>query len=60
MEELLLTHAEVALGLAGFAAIVAAFQRPLAPMQRFSFLAILSMARPRLLYNKALQRTINS
>jgi len=41
VEAILLTHAEVAVAVAGFASVVAAFQRPLAPVQRNRFLAIL-------------------
>jgi len=41
LEEILLTHAELAAVLAGFASVVAAFQRPLPPVQRHRFLTIL-------------------
>ncbi len=41
MEDILLTHAELAAALAGFASVVAAFQRPLSPVQRHRFLTIL-------------------
>ncbi len=41
---LLLTHAELALGLGGFASVVAALQRPLSPARRQRFLALISLA----------------
>ncbi len=44
MEAILLTHAEVAAVLAGFASVVAAFQRPISPTQRHRFLTILFAA----------------
>ena len=44
VESLLLTHAELALGLAGFASVVAALGRPLSPVQRQRFLNLLSIA----------------
>lgn len=44
MEAILLTHAQLAAVLAGFASVVAAFQRPLAPIQRHRFLTILFSA----------------
>lgn len=41
MESVLLTHSQIAAGMAGFASVVAAFQRPLPPLQRHRFLTIL-------------------
>lgn len=41
MEAILLTHSQLAATLAGFASVVAAFQRPLSPVQRHRFLTIL-------------------
>ena len=43
-EAVLLTHAEVAVALAGFASVVAALRRPLAPVDRQRFLALLFLA----------------
>lgn len=44
MEAILLTHSQLAAVLAGFASVVAAFQRPLTPVQRHRFLTILFSA----------------
>ncbi|WP_317930241.1 hypothetical protein [Halioxenophilus sp. WMMB6] len=44
MESILLTHSQLAAVLAGFASVVAAFQRPLSPVQRHRFLTILFSA----------------
>ncbi len=41
MESILLTHSQLAAALAGFASVVAAFQRPLPPIERHRFLTIL-------------------
>ena len=41
MEEILLTHTQLAAVVAGFASVVAAFQRPLNPIQKHRFLTIL-------------------
>jgi len=41
LEDILLTHAQLAAALAGFASVVAAFQRPLSPVQHHRFLTIL-------------------
>jgi len=41
MESILLTHSQLAAVLAGFASVVAAFKRPLSPVQRHRFLTIL-------------------
>lgn len=41
MEQILLTHSQLAAVVAGFASVVAAFQRPLSPVQRHRFLTIL-------------------
>jgi hypothetical protein len=43
-EAVLLTHAEVAVALAGFASVVAALRRPLTPVDRQRFLALLFLA----------------
>ena len=43
-EAVLLTHAEVAVALAGFASVVAALRRPLTPIDRQRFLALLFLA----------------
>jgi hypothetical protein len=44
VDSILLTHAEVAIALAGFASVAAVLQRPLSPVQRQRFLAILFAA----------------
>ena len=44
IESILLTHAEVAIALAGFASVAAVLQRPLSPVQRQRFLVILFSA----------------
>ena len=44
MEQLLQTHAEVAIALTGFASVVAALRRPLTPLARQRFLSLLALS----------------
>src|SRR5262245_38633479 len=44
LEELLQTHAEVGIALAGFASVVAALRRPLSVLARQRFLSLLALA----------------
>ena len=44
MDSILLTHAQVAVSLAGFASVAAVLQRPLSPVQRSRFITILFLS----------------